>query len=352
MKILFAGGGTLGPVTPLLAVAEALRAQDPSVSIVWIGTAHGPEKSLVEAAGYPFFAVPVARLPRYPSTEWILFSWRMASAFARALWILRRERPDAIGTAGGYTGVPVVKAAWLLRIPRWIHQPDVRPVLSNVLTAPLATWITVAWEATRPSFSTRKTDVVGNPVRASVTRGDRARALARFGFSGTRPIVLVMGGGGGSAWINQTVSSFAPRLLERADLIHVTGRQKTSASYATVELLEGADMADAYAAADVVVARAGMGTIGEVSVLRKPTLLIPLPNSLQEANAMLAASAGAAVVVQQAEGSDALWNVLADLLSDKEKQRHLSERMGALLPDDAAARVAKRLLSWAGNKRV
>lgn len=347
MKILFAGGGTLGPVTPLLAVAEALRAVDTSVQIVWIGTAHGPEKSLVEAAGYPFFALPVARLPRYPSVEWILFPWRMLTAFVGAWRILRRERPDAIGTAGGYTGVPVVKAGWLLHIPIWIHQPDVRPVLSNVVAAPFAKWITVAWEATRASFAASKTDVVGNPTRASLMHGDRARALARFGFSGTRPVLFVMGGGGGSKWINEAIVSLAPRLRDRADVIHVTGHQKTPASgYAAVKLLDGSDLADAYAAADLVVARAGMGTIGEVSALCKPTILIPLPKSLQEANAMLAASAGTAVVVQQTEGSEALWNVLSELLADKEKQRLLSERIRTLLPADAATRIATRLLSW------
>lgn len=350
MKILFAGGGTLGPVTPLLAVAEVLCATDASVRIIWVGTPHGPERALVEAAGYPFFSVPVARIPRYPSYEWLLLPWRILMACTGAWQILRRERPDIIGTAGGFTGVPLVIMGRLLGIPSWIHQPDVRPVLSNVITAPFAKWITVAWELTRSSFSARKTEVTGNPIRPSLFHGDRARALAHFGFSGTRPIVLVMGGGGGSAWINQTITALDPRLSERANVIHVTGHEQANdtlsrSSYATVGLLNGADMADAYTAASIVIARAGMGTLGELSALHKPVILVPLPHSPQEANAAAAKMAEAAVVVNQGRGVKELWTAVSELLSDKEKQRDLSKRIGTLLPVDAATRIAERLLS-------
>src|SRR3989339_1519603 len=145
-KILFAGGGTLGPVTPLLAVAEAWRKRDALVDMVWVGTPHGPEQEVVNKAGIRFLTLLVARVPRYPTWEWIWLPFRFLFVLFQSVQLLRRERPDVIGSAGGYTAVPIVMAGWLLRIPAWIHQQDVPPALTNRIMAPFARWITVAWK--------------------------------------------------------------------------------------------------------------------------------------------------------------------------------------------------------------
>jgi len=224
MKVLFTGGGTMGPVTPLLAVHEALRETDVPVDALWVGTPHGPERSVVEAQGMHFFSLPVARLPRRLSLELLA----LPVTFIRALWgawrLLRRERPSVIASAGGYTAVPVIMVARSLKIPVWVHQQDVTPILTNRLTAPLATRVTVAFNASR-SLS-KRAHVVGNPVRPSVLKGDPQRARAFFEIRNTKPTVLVFGGGTGAKWINEQIDEIALSLVSRANVIHLTGKGK------------------------------------------------------------------------------------------------------------------------------
>ena len=226
MKILFAGGGTLGPVTPLLAVKEAWEKIDRDIDWLWVGTKEGPERQLVEASGFRFFSIAMARLPRYPSIEWIALPFRFIAAFCQAFSIVRRNRPALVGVAGGFTGVPLAYAAWLLNVPVWVHQTDARPVLSNRICAQIASLITVAWEETSVAFTSKKTRVVGNPVRASLLAADRDQARKRFGFDASRPCVFVFGGGAGAAWMNQLFVKLAPELIQRANVVHVTGRGK------------------------------------------------------------------------------------------------------------------------------
>lgn len=340
MKILLAGGGTLGPVTPLLAVAEELRRLDPNVSFVWAGTRIGPERPLIEGMGIPFHAVPAARITRYASVEWLLLPFKVVAAFYSAFQLLRTEKPNLIGAAGGYTGVPFAVMGKLMGIPVWLHQPDVRPVLSNTLAAPCASFITVAWEKTAAAFG-KKAIVTGNPVRASFVAHERVPQV--------RPKVLVLGGGGGSLWINRAVAQSLDRILAVADVIHVTGLGKNEGwkdreGYVVREFVEDpSEMAALYASATVAVVRAGMGVLGELSAARVPAVIVPIPGSLQEANAEAAEDTGAAFVVRQEEGMAALGDAVIALISDNEKQRVLSQKVGALLPSGAAERIAKRL---------
>ncbi len=350
MNILFAGGGSLGPVTPLLAIAEALKRRETTSRFMWAGTSRGPERAFVEAAGIPFHSIPVARLPRYVSVEWILFPFMAMTAFARAWVLLYKERPDLVASAGGFTGVPFVFAAWLLGIPSWIHQPDLRPVLSNRLCAPFASLVTVAWPETAVAFPKKKTEVTGQPVRASVQAGNAEAARKRFGFSMDRPVVLVLGGGGGAQWINEAFEEYGKNVLDQADIIHVTGRGKRlamlaamGAGYAAVETLEE-ELADAFAAAEIVVARAGMGTLAELADLRKPAIIVPLPDSLQVDNARAAEARHAVIIVSQEEGKKTLIETVLDLIADKEKQGSLSKEIGTLFASHAVEHVVNLLM--------
>lgn len=344
MKILLAGGGTLGPVTPLLAVAEEMRRLEPMVSFIWAGTKRGPERALIEGMNIPFHAVPAARITRYASVEWLLLPFTVVAAFWSAFQLLRAEEPDLIGAAGGYTGVPFAVLGRVLGIPVWLHQPDVRPVLSNKLAAPCASFITVAWEKTAAAFG-KKAVVTGNPVRASFVAHERVPQV--------RPKVLVLGGGGGSQWINRALAQELHRILAVADVVHVTGLGKNEGwkdkeGYLVREFVEDpVEMAALYAAATVAVVRAGMGVLGELSAAHVPAVIVPLPGSLQEANASAAEDAGAAFVVRQEEGMAALGDAVVALVLDNEKQRVLAEKVGALLPSGAAERIAKRLLEAA-----
>ncbi|KKW36981.1 MAG: UDP-diphospho-muramoylpentapeptide beta-N- acetylglucosaminyltransferase [Candidatus Giovannonibacteria bacterium GW2011_GWA2_53_7] len=350
MKILFAGGGTLGPVTPLLAVAEAWQKMDPTVSFVWVGTRSGPEREIVQKAGIAFRDIPTARLPRYPSLEWLVLPFRLLAACFLAWRILRRERPSLIASAGGYTAVPVIVMGWLCRIPSWIHQQDVSPLLSNRLCAPFAQCITTAWPSSLKDFPASKTTHLGNPIRRVLLEGKKETARALFGLD-DRPTVLVVGGGTGALWMNHLMEEVGPWLVKRTNVIHITGKGKLTEplrrigkGYVVRELLMPEEMSQAYAVADLVVARAGMGTLTELAAWRKPSMLIPLPGSAQERNARIVADVGAAKVVSQSAMTvNNFRNVLEDLLSDKQKQRTLSERMGALLLTDVAETFARHV---------
>jgi UDP-N-acetylglucosamine--N-acetylmuramyl-(pentapeptide) pyrophosphoryl-undecaprenol N-acetylglucosamine transferase len=352
MKILFTGGGTLGPVTPLLAVAQAWRAQDDSVEFVWVGTGHGPERKLVEDAGIEFCRLPVARLTRYPSFEWLTLPFKFAWAFFKAIQIMRSQKPHLVASAGGYTAVPMIIAARLFGVSVWVHQQDVEPILTNRLTAPFASIVTVAWKENLKRF--KRAELVGNPVRKSVLNGDHAAAVSHFNLNKDKPTVLVVGGGSGAKWINETLSEISTKLAEKANVIHLTGRGKMLPSlydahedYYAVEFLTDG-MADALAAADVVVSRAGLGMITELSALKKPTIFIPLPHSPQESNAR--AIEKASVVMHEGETSaDQLYDSIVKLLNDQKERARLGNRLGEVLDTDVASKIMTQLKNLIPN---
>jgi len=354
MKILFTGGGTLGPVTPLLAVAEAWKKLDTSVEFVWVGTSHGPEREFIENEGIRFVSVVTARLVRHASVEWVWLPFRFVFACLQSFIILSREKPDVIAAAGGYTSVPIVIVGSLMGIPSWIHQSDVKPIMTNQLLAPFASMITVAWEKTKRSFPKSKTTVVGNPVREIVRQGIKARAELMFGCDSTKPTVLVIGGGTGSEWLNQFVFETQEELFLIANVIHVTGKGKMNKSqkvkksksegvgnYFVIESMKE-ELADAYAVSDVVVSRAGAGAISELAALKKATIIIPLPNSPQEENAK--AIREASIVLAQGSSSrrDVL-NQVRRLLNDPLKRLALGQRLSLELETNCAETIVRML---------
>jgi UDP-N-acetylglucosamine--N-acetylmuramyl-(pentapeptide) pyrophosphoryl-undecaprenol N-acetylglucosamine transferase len=355
MKIMLTGGGTMGPVTPLLAVAQLWRKVEPGVELVWVGTSHGPEKTAIEAENIPFYTLPTARLPRYLSSEWVTLPFNLLRALFLAGKILRRERPDLIVSAGGYTGVPIIIAGWLSGIPAWVHQQDAVPLLANRLTAPLAKYITVAWEATLKYFPKNKTQWIGNPVRPSILEGQKEKAREFFSLEPNLPTVLIFGGGTGSAWLNHMMEEVGGWLITKANVIHITGQGKKrwklvrlGARYHTFEFLAG-EMPHALAAADVVLARAGMGTIAELAALRKAAIFIPLPRSLQMKNVKMVERAQCAIVLPQIMATTGdVKNALSELLDDPARRQELSQKMGHLLPrvvgDEIVAMVKARCL--------
>lgn len=350
MNVLFAGGGTLGPVTPLLAVAQAWKEKDSHVSFFWAGTPHGPEREVVEKAGISFFQIVVARLPRYFSLEWVVLPF----VFLRALWqswhLISNVKPDVIGAAGGYTSVPIVFVGWLRGIPSWIHQMDGEPLLSNRLLAPFVTHITVTWPDTARVFPSSKTTVLGNPVRAEILGGSLEKARKIFSLDLSLPTVLILGGGSGSRWINQMMMDVAPWLLARANVIHQVGKGKITEElkalgkrYHVIELLTDA-LPHAFAAADVVICRAGMGTLTELVALKKPTILIPLPDSPQEANAKKTESAGGAMVIDQKTGGGSeIKQAIECLLSNRDERQVLGESLGKLFEIKVVEVIIKML---------
>lgn len=347
--ILMTGGGTLGPVTPLLAVAAEWRKRDPEVKISWIGTPSGPEKVLVESAKIEFHALAA---PKFDRTRW----WKLPVVPFLLLWscgrawrLLTSLQPDLVMSAGAYVSVPVVWMAKLKGIPVWVHELDVIPGLANKLMAKVATKISVTWSESLSAFPEKKTKVVGAMARKFVKVGEQQMARERYGFSADLPTVLVMGGGTGAAKINEMMSIIAPELLKKANVLHLTGKGKmlgslaaAGANYVAVEFLnEG--MADAYAVADVVVARAGMGTIAELAALGKPTVLIPIPGSQQEANAQALVNRDAGEVIEYLT-PQTLMQAIDHLLDHPERREELAHNIRGLFALNADERIVHECL--------
>ena len=344
------GGGTLGPVTPLLAIVEAWRRRDPDVRVSWVGTPSGPERDLIKQVGVEFNALTAPKLHRHRKWMWPLAPLLLIWSCMHAVILLKKLQPDIVFTAGGYVSVPVVWMAFFMRIPSWVHQLDVEPGLANQLMAPFARRVSVTWKKSAKAFSKRKTIVVGGLVRTRILSGRSEHMMDTYHLRRDKPTVLVLGGGTGAQSLNEAVQIIASDIVPKMNVILLTGRGKLSEQLRALDLdgfiaLEflDEDMADAYAAADVVVARAGMGTISELVALRKPTILVPIRGSHQEKNAKALEDRNAAHVVWKLT-PQVLEQAILHLVQDDQRRQGLRQRIGQVFRLDAADRIVKRAL--------
>lgn len=354
MRILFAGGGTLGSVSPLIAVFQALKQAGHTVDALWLGTAKGPERAVVVGQGMEFQSIVAPKLRRYFDWRTLILPLPLVAGVLQAFAAMRRFAPDVVVTAGSFVAVPVGIAAKLRRIPLLVHQQDVVPSLANRVLAPLAAWITVTFETSRAAFPAKKTTLTGNPVRSDVQLTERNAALRSFQFSSAVPTVLVLGGGTGAAALNQLVINSLPSLVEFCQVIHLTGRGKMAVvaehpRYRAFEFL-GPEMSAAYAAADLVVSRAGMGVLSELSALGKPALLVPIPHSHQSANAVQFARQNAALLMEQPGLTPAEFTAkIRGAITDRPMLANLSRNISTMIPPDAAQKVADLVRRMAGE---
>ncbi|MFH1426805.1 MAG: UDP-N-acetylglucosamine--N-acetylmuramyl-(pentapeptide) pyrophosphoryl-undecaprenol N-acetylglucosamine transferase [Candidatus Kerfeldbacteria bacterium] len=334
MKILLTGGGTMGPVSPLLAVVPELRRRGDAIQ--FIGTPNGPERISVEALSIPFYALPAPKLRRYFSFRHFAVPFQMIISLIRACRLVKRIAPDVIVSAGGFVSVPVVWAGWFKRIPSVIHQQDIQPGLANRLMSPCASAITVAFEESLRHFAKGKARWVGNPVR------DLTPVTDTLAVDRSVPTLFIFGGGTGAKAINALVS---PALCDTMNVIHMTGSGRDGEPfehdrYHRYEYLHE-EMKEAFAKADVVVARAGLGTISELAALGKPAIIIPMPGTHQEANAVLLQQHSAAVVLSQKELTpESLVREINALLNNPEKMRTLRARIKEFYKQDAVQQFA------------
>lgn len=348
IKIVLVGGGTLGPVTPLIAIGEAVKERTDMTVVGFVGTRRGPERDLVAALDIPFFAIMAGKLRRY---------WDMRNVFAplvtligmvQAWGLLIQTKPDVVISGGSFVGVPVVIAARLLGIKIVIHQQDVVPSLANKIVAGLVNTITVTFPETAPAFPKEKTVVTGNPVRPSILHGDRERAIHRLELEPGIFTLFVFGGGSGARALNELIERTVPKLTEVCQVVHATGVGKFALRllqkkrrYHPIEIFCEA-MPDVYAAADLVLARAGIGTITELAALGKPAIIVPIPRSHQEQNAERLARVHAAEVCRQSELTpDRLVDLVRVLVADNGRRLALGKNIRFVNAPDALQAVLR-----------
>jgi UDP-N-acetylglucosamine--N-acetylmuramyl-(pentapeptide) pyrophosphoryl-undecaprenol N-acetylglucosamine transferase len=322
--------------------------------MLYVGTRGGPEAALVRDAGLPFIAVRTGKLRRYADWRNLTDPALVAAGVAQSIRIVRRFWPDVAFGAGGFATVPPLLAARVLGVPLVIHQQDVLPSLANRILVPFATRVTVAFPETVGLLRHANARIVGNPVRDAFAAASAVRAGETLGLESGVPLVLATGGGTGALNLNQIVASAAPQLIEGAQVLHLTGAGKRVEAidhprYRQVEFLTS-EMPDVLAAAEVVITRAGMSALAEVGALGKAAIVIPMPNSHQEANAAVVARHQAGVVAHERELTPRLLvELVRELLADTSRRHALEKAASKLLPASAADAVVSELAQAAGE---
>jgi len=351
LRVLLAGGGSGGSATPVLAVAQAVRAVRPEARFLYVGTRSGPEAALAAAQGLPFVAVATGKLRRYWDRQNLVDPFRVLAGLVQCGRLAREFGPNLAFAAGGFASVPPMVAARMVGARTVIHQQDVEPGLANRLLVPFACRITLALPGSARHFPPGRAVVTGNPVRREVLHADPRLAYQSLGLDPTLPLVVVTGGGTGALSLNRLAAAAAPRLVGSCQVLHLAGRGRSvaplvqSPRYRQVEFLV-AEMPHVLAAADLVVTRAGMGTLTELAALARATVVVPLPDSHQAANARAFAMLGAVESLDQALlDGDRLADVILSLLADESRRRQLGQALAASMPPDAADQVARALLA-------
>lgn len=345
-KILLSGGGTGGSVTPLLAVKEKLK-EEGGCEFLWVGTWNGVEREIIKNEGVEFYSIAGGKLRRY--FDWKNFGdpLKVIVGFFQSLFLLRRWKPDIILSAGSFVSVPVAWAGWILRIPVLIHQQDIRPGLANKLMSPVASKVTVTFQESVSDYG-KKAIWTGNPTRETLTKGGEEHNIP---LVKEWPTVLVVGGGTGSAAINKMINDGIDELLDVCQVVHIAGKEKMNKTqleqgkkvrYFCYEFLEPQRMMGILRAADVVVSRAGLGFLTELSYIAKPSIIIPIPDSHQEDNARILRKKDAAIILDQAETtSKTLVDKIKKLLNNKELRSRLSSNMGRVMKREGSENVVE-----------
>jgi len=320
MRIVFVGGGTGGHFYPLIATAEALRARDEErgtkVDLYYMGP-DAYSKSALDTLDIKFVYCPAGKQRLYRSfrnyTDFVKIFAGIFVAFYKLLYIY----PDVVMSKGGYTSVPIIIASWFLRIPIIIHESDAKPGRANVFAARFAKYIGIAHDDVASSFPASKVALVGMPIRAAFFT-KIANPEVVVGVPSDRPVILATGGSLGAQRINDLIIQSLPTLLKHYTIIHQTGDEHTKqvtdtasnlisdpellSHYYVVGHLEPDKFAAAQQASSLIISRAGSGTIFEIALLAKPSILIPIPEDIsrdQRSNAYAYARSGGATVIEE-----------------------------------------------------
>jgi len=371
-RILFTGGGSGGHIYPIIAVARALRdiseKEHIPLTIMFVGS-RDFDTSALASEGISVYYIPAGKVRRYPN---LLLPWDILKTVAGiiyAFFLLWWLLPDAIFAKGSYGSFAIALVGRLYLIPLFVHESDSRPGLVNTILAKFATRVGVSFPEALEYFHPKKTAFVGNPVRLSLKEESQDKAKSIFRLKGGKPVILVLGGSQGSTRINAIIAQTLHDLLSSYEVIHqcgehnvvslrkelqeVYGIDAASTSYYHLQgFLNEKEEAAALAAANLVVSRAGAGSIYEIALAGKPSLLIPLSESAskhQHYNAFYYARLGAAFVIEESNLSPhVLFSEINNMLSNPEKVAQMTLAAKSFAKPDAAQKIARELLELAG----
>ncbi len=359
LSVVLAGGGSAGHVSPMLALADALRRHDPSTSIVCLGTAEGLEARLVPARGYELRTLPKVPLPRRISPALLRVPGRLLGAVRVAEQVLDEARADVLVGMGGYVSTPAYLAARRRKVPIVVHEQNARAGLANKVGARLTRFVALTFEGTSLPHAVR----VGMPLRQEITTLDRsarrAEARAYFGLDPHAPTLLVTGGSLGAQKLNETIAQAGAALRAAGiGVLHLTGAGKSitppdgpGPAYVQAEYTDRMDLA--YAAADLVLCRSGANTVCELTTVGLPAVYVPLPigNGEQRLNAEPVVNAGGGLLVPNPELDAALVEgPVAELLLDADRLAAMAAVSAAHGSRDADEKLAELVRTAAASR--
>jgi UDP-N-acetylglucosamine--N-acetylmuramyl-(pentapeptide) pyrophosphoryl-undecaprenol N-acetylglucosamine transferase len=358
MKFIISGGGTGGHIFPAVAIANEIRRRQPDADILFVGANGRMEMTRVPEAGYPIVGLDIMGLQRRLTPQNILFPVRVFRSVRKAGKLIQEFRPDAVVGVGGYASAPVLLAATSRGIPSLIQEQNSYAGLVNKLLGRRVSKVCVAYEGMDKFFPAGKIVLTGNPVRTEIAHGSRAEAQQFFNLDPSQKTLLVIGGSLGARTLNLATAAALPRLREAGvQLLWQTGKvyfpeaQQQAAPYAASHLqaLEFIGRMDlAYAAADVVISRAGALSVSELCLTAKASVLVPSPNVAEDhqtKNALALVGKGAAVLITDEHAPTRLYDEALRLLADPSRQQQLSQRVHALARPQATTAIVDELFS-------
>lgn len=355
-RILISGGGTGGHIFPALSIANALKRRL-DADILFVGAENRMEMEKVPNAGYPIKGLPVAGFDRKHLWRNIGVLLKLRKSMNMARQIVKDFQPDIAIGVGGYCSGPTLKAAQKSGVPTLLQEQNSYAGVTNKLLAKKARKICVAYDGMERFFPAESIIKTGNPVRKDLTEKGRNPEQARtsFGLDAERPTLLIVGGSLGALTLNESIEKGLRRLLDNGvQVIWQTGKNfgdrgtKTAKGFKGVVVTQFiSDMASAYAAADLVISRAGAGSISELELLGKACILVPSPNVAEDhqtKNALALSEKGAAELVPDSEARERLVDTALELISDKNRLKSMQEKISEMALRDSDERIADEVI--------
>jgi UDP-N-acetylglucosamine--N-acetylmuramyl-(pentapeptide) pyrophosphoryl-undecaprenol N-acetylglucosamine transferase len=356
-NIIIAGGGTGGHIFPAIAIANAIKKLEPSTDILFVGAKGKMEMEKVPQAGYKIEGLDIAGFNRSSLIKNIGLPFKLVRSFLQVRGIFKKFRPDAVVGVGGYSSFPVLRSAQARNIPSFIHESNSFAGKSNILLGKKATKVFVATDGMQKFFPPEKIVVTGNPVRpgiVNVSSIDKNEALQFFGLRPGKKTLLIVGGSLGAQSINAAIFKGMEQLKNAGlQLIWQTGKtnaakwREQTAGQPTVWVNDFiTQMEMAYAAADMVISRAGAMAIAELCVVKKPVLFVPYPFAAEDhqtVNAMNLVEKHAALMVRDNEAIDKVVPAIIELALDENKQSELKNNISRYAVVDADEIIAREV---------
>jgi UDP-N-acetylglucosamine--N-acetylmuramyl-(pentapeptide) pyrophosphoryl-undecaprenol N-acetylglucosamine transferase len=357
-RIIIGGGGTGGHIFPAIAIADAIKSIAPETQILFVGANHKLEMEKVPEAGYEIIGLPVAGLQRRLTYKNLTFVFKLLSSMIRSARIIKNFKPDLVLGVGGYASGPILKAATRKNIPIVIQEQNSYAGLTNRLLSRKAAKIFVAYEGMEKFFSKDCIVFTGNPIRQDinelVNKSDEAWRF--FGLNKAKTTVLIIGGSLGARTINESILTKIDKLPENLQILWQTGKLyadeilkdsliSKNENVKVMPFIKKMNLA--YSVADIIVSRAGAGTISELSIVGKPVILIPSPNVAEDhqtKNAMALVEKNAALCIKDHDAGEKLVDEVIRLSGDQKLMNSLSANIKKMALPNSAKKIAEEIL--------